>query len=101
MRSQVLAPSGMTWSKRLRASLPVIIVVAAFIGYTVLIMDGKPFRVYDDPNATTPRSWPATGIFWGLSRIRSAGYELPWYVAGPTPAESRGTAPGRSGRDGN
>jgi len=85
MRQIGYAPSGLTLSKRIRACIPVIIVLAAFAGFTVLVNGNKPFRVVSYANANNPKAqerWPEVWIYTGLSRIRSAGFEIPWYQAG-------------------
>lgn len=77
--------SGLTRRQRLRAILPVLVVLAALIGFGVYVQRGKEFSLaYHKLNSEAghyPMFYPM--IAAGLRRIESAGYELSWFYDCP------------------
>lgn len=73
------AASGMTFGKRVRACMPVLIVAAAFFVYAIALNREQPFRIHDDRSVTPQPEWPELWLYAGFSRIRSAGFEISWY----------------------
>lgn len=81
----------MTFGKRLRATMPVILVLLAFAAYVATVVGDHPGQIISGIERNQKLSWPASAIRWGMVRIQDTGVALHWWGESGDVTEPPGT----------
>jgi len=78
--------SGLTYQQRIKAALPLIVAVATLTLYLIQVQHGRAFAIHAMPEQD--QNFVEKMIFFGLDRIKSAGFDLSWDQRNRPPAPS-------------
>lgn len=76
--------SGLTFQQRIKAALPLIVALVTVTLYLLQVQRGQPFAIQAIPEKN--RNFVEKMIFFGLDRVRAAGFVLPWDQRAVRPA---------------
>lgn len=78
--------SGLTYQQRIKAALPLIVAMVTITLYLLQVQHGQRFAI----KATSEKNWNFVEkmIFFGLDRIKAAGFDLAWDQRDRPPAPS-------------
>ena len=68
--------SGLTYQQRIKAALPLIVAMVTVTLYLLQVQHGQPFAIRAIPEKG--RNFVENMIFFGLDRIKAAGFVLSW-----------------------
>ncbi|MBK9187728.1 MAG: hypothetical protein IPM33_02115 [Phycisphaerales bacterium] len=68
--------SGLTLQQRIKAALPLIVAMITVTLYLFQVQHGQPFAIQAIPEQD--RNFVEKMIFFGLDRIKAAGFDLSW-----------------------
>jgi len=78
--------SGLSYQQRIKAALPLIVAMVTVALYLLQVQHGHPFAIRAVPEKD--RNFVENMIFFGLDRIKAAGFDLSWDQRDRLPAPS-------------
>lgn len=78
--------SGLTYQQRIKAALPLIVAMVTVTLYLLQVQHGHPFAIR--AVSEKDRNFVEKMIFFGLDRIKAAGFDLSWDQRSQPPAPS-------------